>query len=97
MIELVDISKAKKERDKKKRDERRKKNQPSDVCRSKGRDGDDFFLFSVTYAYKGKNFSFDLWAKNKRDAENRVEHIKRFPVQIEQPLDILPYNGGLPI
>ena len=84
-MEIIDLEKKRKER----RDKKRIDKKDKDIgfrCKIKGSDG-TYYKFSVTYQYKGKNWSFDIWAKTKREAKLRVFSIKQFPVNIEQILD----------
>ena len=85
-MKLIDIGK---ERDKAKADKRKKKkaaNGPDSDCMTKGPDGTTYYKFHITYAYKGKNWTFDLWATSEKDAHKRVWAMKKFPVDIAQTL-----------
>lgn len=78
-MKLVDIGEAKKALKDDKRKKAKAKNAPE--IKMRGSDG-DYFKFSVSYAFKGKTWSFDLWAKSQKDALNRLQHIKQFPCDV---------------
>ena len=88
-MEIIDLEKKRKEHRSKKRAANKDKN-VGWKCKTQGSDG-TYYKFSVTYQFKGKNWSFDIWAKNKREAEMRVFSVKQFPVNVEQILDDVQY------
>lgn len=88
-MDIIDLQ-SKREEVKKAKAKQRKRKSVGDKCMYN--DGhDDYFKFSVRYQFAGKNWEFDIWAKSKKEAEKRVSSIQRFPVEITQVLDIIPY------
>lgn len=78
-MKLIDLEEGKKAAKADKRKKAKAKNAPE--ISLKMSDG-DYFKFSVTYQFKGKNWSFDLWAKSQKEADNRLHHIKHFPCDV---------------
>lgn len=92
-MKLIDLENKRKEKKDKKRKEVKDNKAPESHCVTKGHDGKSYFNFSVTYAYKNKNYSFEIWATSKADAEKRIHAIKHHPVECNQVLDSGVWNG----
>lgn len=78
-MKLIDLEEAKKASKADKRKKAKAKNAPE--ISLKMPDG-EYFKFAIHYQFKGKVWSFELWAKSQKEAENRLFHIKRFPCDV---------------
>lgn len=84
-MDIIDLDEMRREAKKSTRDKRKKSNGPeSDMVMNVG--GEKYYKFSVRYYFKGKNWTFELWAKNRREAEHRVHNIGHFPTEVCQIL-----------
>ncbi len=83
-MKLIDIEDAKQKKKAEKRKAKKALNAPDNNLITISPDGKKYFLFSVRYVYKQKNFTFELWATSKKDAVNRICSIQRFPVEVSQ-------------
>lgn len=80
-MKLIDLDTEKKKIKAEKRKKAKAKNEPE----IKYRDSDGtYYKFSVTYQFKRKNWTFEIWAKSQKEAEARVQNIKMFPCDINQ-------------
>lgn len=85
-MKVIDITKGKEAIKERKKARRKEETKPAKSCRYNGGDG-EYFKFSVDYGFKNKRWSFELWAKSRKEAELRVHAIKQMPVEIIQILD----------
>lgn len=83
-MKLIDLTESKKQLAKEKRKKAKAKN-ASDI-KTKGLDGSDYYKFQVTYQFKNHNWTFEFWAKSRKEAEQRLSNIKRFPCDVSMIL-----------
>jgi len=80
-MRIIDINEGKKKVKADKRKKTKEKNAPEiylDMPDGK------YFKFSVSYPFKNRVWSFEIWAKTKKEAELRVFNIKKYPCDINQ-------------
>lgn len=86
-MKLIDIKEGKKQVKAEKRKKAKQANAPEIyIDMPDGR----YFKFAVHYQFKGKMWSFDIWAKTSKEAERRLFNIKKYPCDIAMVMATRP-------
>lgn len=89
-MKLIDLESGKKSLKDEKKKRKKAANMPDAHLITTGSDGKPYYLFTVRYAYKGKNWTFEMWATSLKDAHKRLACIQNFPIEVNQRISEIP-------